>query len=135
MKTLRLLAEYHTRLLRGHPWAWRGDFAPESLEGLAPGEPVRLESSHGDFLGVGFANPRSHVAVRIVTREDRPPDADLIHARLDRALAWRERVRGDTTVCRLVYGESDGLPGLAADRYGPALVLSQTVAGMEPWTD
>lgn len=135
MKTLRLLAEYHTRLLRGHPWAWRGDFAPESLEGLSPGEPVRLESSHGDFLGVGFANPRSHVAVRLVSREDRPPDADLIRARLDRALAWRERVRGDTAVCRLVYGESDGLPGLAADRYGPALVLSQTVAGMEPWTD
>jgi 23S rRNA (cytosine1962-C5)-methyltransferase len=135
MKTLRLLAEYHTRLLRGHPWAWRGDFTPDALDGVAPGEAVRLESSHGDFLGVGLANPRSHVAVRLVSREDRPPDAGWIRHRLDGALAWRERVRSDTSVCRLVYGESDGLPGLAVDRYGPVLVLSQTVAGMEPWTD
>lgn len=134
MKTLGLLHEYHVRLLRGHLWAWRNDFEPAALRDVAPGEVIRLNSGSGEFIGVGFANPRSHIAFRLLDRQDRVPDAAMFRERLETALDWRAVVRRDTTVCRLVYGESDGLPGLVADRYGNVLVLSQTVAGMEPWT-
>jgi len=134
MRTLRFEKDYHTRLLRGHRWAWRNEFDPAALAEVIPGETVRLESRAGEFLGVGLANPLSHVVVRLLTREDRPPDETLFRARLEEALAWRRRVRPDTGVCRLVFGESDGLPGLAVDRYGPVMVISQSVCGMEPWT-
>lgn len=135
MKTLRMLCDYHTRILRGHFWAWRGDFEDGALADVEPGEVVRLEGSGGEFLGTGFANPRSHIAVRLMDPTGRVPDESLLAERLDRALAWRARVRKDEACLRFVYGESDGLPGLVVDRYGPVLVLSQTVAGMEPWTD
>jgi len=135
MRTLRMEKDYHTRIARGHRWAWRGDFDPAALAEVSPGEAVRLESSAGEFLGVGYANPLSHIAVRVVDFNDREPDAALVCARLAAALAWRERVRPGAAVARLVFGESDGLPGLVADRYGPVLVLSQSVAGMERWTD
>lgn len=135
MRTLRMEKDYHTRIVRGHRWAWRGDFDPAVLAAVAPGEAVRLESSSGEFLGVGYANPLSHIAVRVVDGEDREPDAALVRRRLAAALAWRERVRPGAAVARLVFGESDGLPGLVADHYGPVLVISQSVAGMERWTD
>lgn len=134
MKTLRTRYEYHTRLLKGHLWAWRNDFEPEELARTAPGEAVFLEGADGTPVGSGFANPLSHIAFRLLDREGRPPDADLLAGRLDQALEWRRRARAGTEVARLVYGESDGLPGFIADRYGPVLVLSQTVAGLEPWT-
>ncbi|HQF85654.1 MAG TPA: class I SAM-dependent rRNA methyltransferase [Acidobacteriota bacterium] len=134
MRTLRMEKDYHTRIRRGHRWAWRGDFDPAALAGVAPGEAVRLESGAGEFLGVGYANPLSHIAVRMVDFDDREPDAALVRRRLEAALAWRERVRPGAAVARLVFGESDGLPGLVADRYGSVLVISQSVAGMERWT-
>lgn len=135
MKTLHMLKDYHNRIAHGHAWGWRNDFDPEELAGTSPGEAVRLESSSGVPLGTGFANPLSHIAFRLMTREDRPPDESLVGELLDSALEWRRRVRGDTRVRRLVYGESDGLPGLAVDQYGDVLVLSQSVAGMEPFTN
>lgn len=134
MKTLRMKQDYHQRLLHGHLWAWRNDFDLIELERILPGEPIRVESSAGDLVGSGFANPLSHIAFRLMDRSGREPDEALIRHRLEHSLAWRSRVRPDTSVCRLVYGESDGLPGLIVDRYGPVLVISQSVAGMEPWT-
>ena len=68
MRTLRMEKDYHTRIRRGHRWAWRGDFDPAALAEVSPGEAVRLESSAGEFLGVGYANPLSHIAVREIGR-------------------------------------------------------------------
>jgi len=125
---------YHERLLRGHLWGWRNDFPPDELSACAPGEAVRVESSAGDFVGVGFANPASFIAFRLFHRRDEAPDETHLRRRLEQALAWRRRVRAGDEVCRLVFGESDGLPGLVVDRYGPVLVMSQSVRGLEPWT-
>ncbi|MBP7868011.1 MAG: class I SAM-dependent rRNA methyltransferase [Acidobacteria bacterium] len=135
MRVLRMLHDYHRRIRRGHRWAWRNDFEPGTFDGLPAGSVVRLESREGEFLGLGFANGASHVAVRVMTERDEPVDGALIRERVRQAVAWRQVVRRGDETFRAVYGESDGLPGLAADRYGPVLVLSQSVAGMEPWTD
>jgi 23S rRNA (cytosine1962-C5)-methyltransferase len=135
MKTLAMRKEYHQRLLRGHLWGWRNDFEPEDLARVAPGEVIRVVSSDGAFIGTGFANPNSHIAFRLVRREDAPIDQDFFRNRLDQALNWREQVRRGCPVRRLVFGESDGLPGLVVDQYETAIVLSQSVFGMESWTD
>lgn len=135
MITLRMLHDYHRRIQRGHRWAWRNDFEPGTFDGVPAGAVVRLESREGEFLGRGFANGASHVAVRVMTERDEAVDETLVRERVRQAVDWRRRVRRGDETFRAVYGESDGLPGLAADVYGPVLVLSQSVAGMEPWTD
>jgi 23S rRNA (cytosine1962-C5)-methyltransferase len=134
MRTLRMRKNYHERLRRGHLWGWRNDFAPEELQACVPGEAVRVESSAGEFLGSGFVNPDSFIAFRLFHRADEVPGETHLRRRLEQALAWRRRVRPDDAAARLVFGESDGLPGLVVDRYGPVLVMSQSVRGMEPWT-
>jgi len=134
MKTLRMKKDYHIRLLKGHLWGWKNDFDPHELSQTEPGEVVRAESSRGEFIGTGFVNPNSHVAFRLLRRQEGTPDDAFFRGRLENALDWRRRIRPDNPVCRLVYGESDGLPGLTVDRYGPVLVLSQSVYGMEQWT-
>ncbi|MBN2432724.1 MAG: class I SAM-dependent rRNA methyltransferase [Acidobacteria bacterium] len=135
MRTLHMRKNYHERLLRGHLWGWRNDFPPDELRACTPGEAVRVESRDGEFVGVGFANPASFIAFRLFHRRDEEPGEDHLRRRLVQALAWRRQVRAGDAVCRLVFGESDGLPGLVVDRYGPVLVMSQSVRGLEPWTE
>jgi 23S rRNA (cytosine1962-C5)-methyltransferase len=123
-------------VLSGHPWVFSGairDLDPN----LEPGSIVRVRAASGELLGTGYANPRCTIAVRMLTRGDEPVDAGLIAARVAAALDLRRRLVGaDTTACRLINGEGDGLPGLLVDRYDDALVVQCLTAGadrLKPW--
>jgi 23S rRNA (cytosine1962-C5)-methyltransferase len=92
---------------------------------------VEVQDARGAPLGMGYVNPRTLIAVRLVSRDrDARLDAGLLKRRLARALALRELLF-DRPFYRLSYGESDGLPGLVADRFGPYVVVQLTTAGME----
>jgi len=135
MKTIQLKKDYHNRIIKGHLWAWRNDFSEEDLMGVQKGEVIRLTSAGGAFLGVGFANPESNIAFRMFDRDGSEPSKDMFQDRIELALELRRRVRANSDVYRLTFGESDLLPGLIVDKYSGCLVISQSVAGMEPWTD
>ncbi|MEO8307235.1 MAG: class I SAM-dependent rRNA methyltransferase [Pseudomonadota bacterium] len=121
------------RIRAGHCWVFSNeiDNAATPLTGIAPGAAARIVDHRQKFLGYALVNPHALICARIVSRvEEQPMGAQLIAARLRSALALRERYVGGQHY-RLVYGESDGLPGLILDRYGDVLVGQIATLGME----
>ena len=100
----------------GHPWIYSGAIA-SGLEGAEPGEPVAVLAANGRFVAAGYGNPKTPIAVRVLTLEDEPVDARLVHRRLDEALAIRRAVLPGAEAYRVVNGEGDRLPGVVVDRY------------------
>lgn len=124
------------RLRAGHLWVFSNeiDVARTPLAALAPGQPVMLIDSTGKTLGSGYAHPNTLIAARLVDRGGHVLDRSLFVHRLNVALALRER-RYAEPFYRLVFGESDGLPGLTVDRFGEVLVAQATTAGMDRLQD
>jgi 23S rRNA (cytosine1962-C5)-methyltransferase len=113
----------------GHPWIFSGAIA-SGLDGAEPGEPVRVVAAGGGFVAAGYANPRTSIAVRVLTLDDEPIGPALVARRIDEALALRGVVvPADTDAYRLLNGEGDGLPGVVVDRYGDVLVCQLMTAG------
>jgi len=131
LPALRLKRNEDRRLQAGHLWVFSNeiDTAQTPLSRFTPGELVRLLSHNDRALGIAYVNPRSLICARLLSTFNMP-DAEWFGARMRRALELRERLFA-APYYRLVYGESDGLPGLVVDRFGPACVVQVGTAGME----
>jgi 23S rRNA (cytosine1962-C5)-methyltransferase len=107
------------------------DTANTPLTAFTTGALVQMQSHRGQFLGYAYVNPHALICARIVGRDiTHPLDRALIAQRLEVALALRGRLTREPYY-RLVFGESDGLPGLVLDRYGDVVVGQIATAGME----
>jgi len=124
------------RLRAGHLWVFSNevDVARTPLTALVPGQPVMILDHAGKPLGSGYAHPNTLIAARLVDRGGHPLDRSLFVHRLNVALALRERRYADPFY-RLVFGESDGLPGLTVDRFGEVVVAQATTAGIDRLQD
>jgi 23S rRNA (cytosine1962-C5)-methyltransferase len=130
MKRLVLRKNQDRRVRGGHPWIFSNEVA--TLEGApAPGDLVEVADVRGAFLGRAYYNPQSLICARLVTRKRDEVDADLFVKRLERAVRLREAVLPGESALRVVYGESDFLPGLVVDRYGDYLAVQVLTLGME----
>jgi 23S rRNA (cytosine1962-C5)-methyltransferase len=130
---LRLRPREEKRLAAGHLWIFSNevDTARTPLANFASGALCRVVASHGRFLGYAYVNPHALICARILGRDPGyVPGKSLIVHRLQVALALRERLYRQPYY-RLVYGESDGLPGLVLDRFGDVVVGQSGTAGME----
>jgi len=130
---LRLKRAEDRRINAGHPWVFSNevDIARTPLVALAAGAQVRLVSERDRFLGFAYVNPHSLICARIMSRDpDRPIDESLLIQRLNVALALRQRL-SEEPYGRLVFGESDNLPGLVLDRFDDVVVGQIATAGME----
>jgi 23S rRNA (cytosine1962-C5)-methyltransferase len=122
------------RLKRGrervftHPWVFKGDVG--DVSDVAPGDDVTVIDAGGRFVGRGFFNPRPSLCCRIVTRRDEALDAAFFARRIGDAVGRRTLAGVPPALGRLVWSEGDGLPGLVADRYGPALAVQCLTLGM-----
>jgi 23S rRNA (cytosine1962-C5)-methyltransferase len=116
------------RIRLGHLWVYRSDVRSAQAE---PGSVVRLTDERGRFHGRAFYSDKSQIAVRLLTREDRPIDRAFFTERLKQAIAYRERVVENSEAFRLVYSEADLLPSLIVDRYGDYLVVQTLSQGTE----
>jgi len=117
-------------LKRRHPWVFSGGIA--KVEGQPKlGDSVALQSADGVFLGVAAYSPDSQIRARVWDWTPRDIDAAFFAERIRRAAALRQ-VAADEGV-RLIHGESDGLPGVVADRYADTVVLQLLSAGAERW--
>lgn len=114
------------RLLRGHMWAFRNEFA--ELPEIGDGAVVDVVTSHGRFVGRGFFQQEGGIAVRLLSRKAEPIDSAFLEHRVRRARAFRETLYPGASVYRWIYGESDELPGLVADRYGEVVSLHASAA-------
>jgi 23S rRNA (cytosine1962-C5)-methyltransferase len=129
-KRLVLRKNQDRRVRGGHPWIFSNEVA--TLEGApAPGDLVEVADVRGAFLGRAYYNPQSLICARLVTRKRDEVDADLFVKRMERALRLREAALPGERVLRVVYGESDFLPGLVVDRYGDHLAVQVLTLGME----
>lgn len=120
-----------TRVLGGHPWVFSSDIG-RADEQCEPGGVVRVISAKGRCLGRALYNPRSQIALRMMTRRDEPVDCAFIRARVRQAIEYR-RLFADLHSCRLIFSESDGLPGLIADAFADVIVVQCMALGMEPF--
>jgi len=131
LPVLRLKRNEDRRLHAGHLWIFSNevDTGQSPLAKFKAGELVRVLAHNDRALGLAYVNPQSLIAARVLETW-KTPDVAWLSARMRVALALRERLY-PKPYYRLVYGESDGLPGLVIDRYGSACVVQIGTAGME----
>ena len=126
---MKLKREALRRRALGHAWVFSNEL--ETIDtAIAPGTICGLLYPDGKPAGIGFFNPKSLIAVRLLAQNTLELPEDFIKERLAAALAYRETL-GVDRACRLCFGESDGLPGLVVDRYGDSVVVELLSAGME----
>ncbi|MEL7059800.1 MAG: class I SAM-dependent methyltransferase [Acidobacteriota bacterium] len=130
-----LAAKRDAATRRRHPWIFSG--AVDRLEGPVPepGATVEVRASDGTRLGVGAWSPASQIRVRLwSTDPDTTINRDFFIERLRSALALRAASLDQASAGRrLVFAESDGLPGLIVDRYADVLVCQFLAVGVERW--
>lgn len=133
LKPLILQANADRRLRAGHLWIYSNevDSQRSPLKTFEPGEQVQVFNARGKSLGVAYINPNTLICGRLISRDaDRVLDRSLLVHRLKVAASLRE-MQFDQPCYRLVYGDSDGLPGLVIDRFRDIFVVQITTAGME----
>ena len=135
------ITDPHRRVLGGHPWIFDSQVL-RSEGDFEAGDVVEVFDVKKGPIGQGFINPKSLIRVRLLTRSmDVRVDEGFIRHRV--RAAWQHRQRlGYTGSCRVVFGESDGLPALIVDKFNNAdapeecvLSLQMLALGMERWKE
>jgi 23S rRNA (cytosine1962-C5)-methyltransferase len=131
--TLVIKAGREKSLLRRHPWVFSG--AVKTAKGTPQsGDTVRVVAEDGRFLCWAAYSEKSQIVARAWTFDEHDTiDEAFLRTRLCAAVARRADLSAHTDAMRLVHAESDGLPGLVADRYGAVVVLQLVTAGIDPW--
>ena len=114
-----------------HPWVFSGAVA--RVQGyVGRGDPIDVCAASGEWLARGTWSSGSQIRARLMTWDaDEPIDAELFRRRLARAIEARRWLGYPPgAACRLVYAESDGLPGLIVDQYGEYLSVQLLTQGM-----
>ncbi len=125
-------AKAEKALRSGHPWVY-GEEITERSGDHKNGDIVDVFSKKGSWLGSGFVNDNSKIAIRIISKNtnDRFDEA-FFDRRVMHALQYRKTVMGDDfSCCRLIFGEADYFPGLTVDRFEDVLVTEVLSLGVE----
>jgi len=133
LKPLRLKKNEEKRIKQGHLWVFSNEIDTQQtpLSNFEPGDEVVVESSTGKALGLAYINPKTLICARIMSRSVKGNiNYKLIKKRIQQAQVLRE-MNFDQPFYRLVFGESDALPGVVIDRFGKVFVIQITTAGME----
>jgi len=119
-------------LLGGHLWIFSGALQ-QPPRWIEAGGLVDVKSSTGQFVARGYYNPRTDIAIRILTHSiEEPIDIEFLRRRIRSAIELRQVLDPtQTDMYRLIHAEGDGLPGLVVDRYADILVAQIHTAGME----
>ena len=130
---LRLKKNEDRRLRAGHAWVYSNevDTKQTPLKEFAAGQWCHVTNSRGRVLGTAYVNPNTLICARLVSRfEKQILSPERLVKKIQQALRLRETIFS-VPCYRLVFGESDALPGLVVDRYFDTLVVQITTAGMD----
>jgi len=137
MARVRIGRGREKRIESGHPWVYRTEI--EDIYGeYRPGDIVEVEDWRGKFLGRGYINPASMIAIRLLTREPREEiNKDFWRRRLQAAWEYRQKILEGalTDSFRVVFGEADFLPGLIVDKFASYLVVQTLALGIDRHKD
>ena len=125
-----LVIKPRSRILHGHDWV----YATEILKAFGEtkdGDVVSLKDGRDHLLGTAIYNSKSQIVARRISRQRQDLDLDFFQRRIVQAVKYRERRGLDPRLGRVVWSESDGLPGVIVDRYGDHLVLQTLTLAMD----
>lgn len=119
------------RIANGHPWIFGNEV--ERVTGpVEAGEIVDVYYADGKYAGRGYANPKSQIMVRLLTRKQEEINDQFFHDRIANAWQYRQKI-GYTENCRLIFGEADQMPALIIDKFNDYFVLQTLSYGMDQW--
>ncbi|MBI5325363.1 MAG: class I SAM-dependent rRNA methyltransferase [Ignavibacteriae bacterium] len=131
MENIHIKRNHDKRIKSGHLWIFSNEL--EAIPELPAGSIVEIYTSDNTFLGLGFYNPHSLISVRLL-KTNKEINIDFFLDRISNALNLR-KILNNTGMSRIVFGESDLLPGLIVDKYGEYLSIQISSAGMENLKD
>ena len=134
---LRLKKNEDRRLRAGHAWIYSNevDTKQTPLKEFVAGQWCHVTNNRGRVLGTAYINPNTLICARLVSRfEKQTLTLAILVQKISSALRLREKVFS-VPCYRLVFGESDALPGLVVDRFHDVLVIQITTAGMDSIQD
>jgi 23S rRNA (cytosine1962-C5)-methyltransferase len=120
-----IIVRPRSRILHGHDWVYASEIL-KTFGAPVDGDVVSIKDGRDQLLGVGIYNSRSQIVARRFSRRRQDLDADFFRRRIDQAVEYRRHAGCRMDVCRLVWSESDGLPGMIAIRENRISVPSET---------
>lgn len=135
LPVLRLRRGQERRVLSGHPWVFSNELDLGRSDPVEAGGLAALVSSRGAFVATVYHNPATLIACRLLSRSPEPVDHQFFRRRIRDAVGLRQLIYPGLDALRLVFSESDHLPGLVVDRYGQWLSVQLLTAGMERQRD
>ncbi|MGC6464668.1 MAG: class I SAM-dependent rRNA methyltransferase [Akkermansiaceae bacterium] len=125
-----LIIKPRSRIFHGHEWVYASEIQ-KTFGNPDPGDVITLKDFKDRPLGSAIYNPKSQIVARRFSRRAQKLDQEFFTRRIGQAIQYRESLDLDTSLSRLVWSESDGLPGIIVDRYGDHLVLQTTTLAMD----
>ncbi len=125
-----LVIKPRSRVFHGHDWVYSSE-VQKAFGSPQDGDVVSLKDGSDRMLGSAIYNSKSQIIARRISRQRQDLDRDFFERRLRQAVAFRERHSLDPRLGRVVWSESDGLPGVIVDRYGDHLVLQTLTLAMD----
>jgi 23S rRNA (cytosine1962-C5)-methyltransferase len=125
-----LVVKPRARILHGHDWVFSGEVL-KAFGNPADGEVISLKDGRDHLIGSAIYNSKSQIVARRFSRRRQDLDLDFFQRRIAQAVEYRKRRGIDPRLCRVVWSESDGLPGVIVDRYGDHAVLQTLTLAMD----
>jgi len=126
-----LIIAPRARIFHGHEWVYATEIK-KSFGNPQPGDVITLKDFRDRPLGSAIYNPASQIVARRFSRRRQDLDLDFFTRRIRQAIKLRTETEGlDETLCRIVWSESDGIPGLIVDRYGDHLSVQALTLAMD----
>src|SRR5437868_14862368 len=129
-----IVVKPRARVFHGHDWI----FSSEVLKVFgkpADGDVISLKDGRDKLIGSAIYNSKSQIVARRFSRQRQGLDLDFFKRRIGQASEYRDRRKVDPEFRRVVWSESDGLPGVIIDRYGDYLVLQTLTLAMDQRKD
>jgi len=125
-----IVVKPRARILHGHDWVFSGEVL-KAFGNPVDGDVISLKDGRDHLIGSAIYNSKSQIVARRFSRRRQDLDLDFFQRRIAQAIEYRKRRGVDPRLCRLVWSESDGLPGVIVDRYGDHAVLQTLTLAMD----
>jgi 23S rRNA (cytosine1962-C5)-methyltransferase len=125
-----LIIKPRARILHGHDWVFSGEVL-KAFGNPVDGDVISLKDGRDHLIGSAIYNSKSQIVARRFSHRRQDLDLDFFQRRIAQAAEYRARRNIDPQLCRVVWSESDGLPGVIIDRYGEHFVLQTLTLAMD----
>ena len=124
-----IIVKPRARIFHGHDWVYATEVR-KTFGDPQPGDVISLKDYRDRPMGTAIYNPNSQIVARRISRRKQKLEKEFFDRRIAQAIAMRERSGVDLRLCRMIWSESDGLPGVVVDRYGDHVVLQTLTLAM-----